>query len=113
MADRLAPVVIALGGFLGAVSRYFVGTLVADPGGTLVVNVAGSFALAATVGVVHSRRLRLFLTTGLLSSFTTYSTFAVESASLGLAGGAANVAATYALGVAAAGLGLVFGRRVA
>jgi len=112
MADRLAPVVIALGGFLGAVSRYLVGTIVTDPEGTLFVNVAGSFALAATVGVVRSRRLRLLLTTGLLSSFTTYSTFAVESASLGLAAGAANVGATYALGVAAAAFGLVLGRRL-
>ena len=113
MGDRLAPVVIALGGFCGAVSRHLAGTVVADPEGTLLVNVAGSFALAATVGVVRSRRLRLFLTTGLLSSFTTYSTFAVESASLGFPAGAANVAATYALGVAAAALGLGLGRRVA
>jgi len=113
MGDRLAPVMIALGGFLGAVSRYLVGTVVAGPEGTLLVNVAGSFALATTVGVVRSRRLRLFLTTGLLSSFTTYSTFAVESTSLGLSAGAANVGVTYALGVAAAALGLGLGRRVA
>ncbi|MBB6647137.1 fluoride efflux transporter FluC [Halobellus ruber] len=111
MADRLTPVVVALGGFLGAVSRYLVGTAVAGPEGILLVNASGSFALAATVGVTRSRRLRLFLTTGLLSSFTTYSTFAVESASLGVAGGTAYVVATYALGVAAAALGLAFGRR--
>ena len=113
MADRLAPVAIALGGFCGAVARYLVGTVVACAAGTLLVNTAGGFALAATVGVVHSRRLRLFLATGLLSSFTTYSTFAVESASLGFTAGAANVITTYALGVAAAGLGLLLGRRVA
>jgi len=110
MADRLVPVVVALGGFLGASARYLVG--VAVPGeGTLLVNVVGSFALGATVGVVRSPRLRLFLTTGLLSSFTTYSTVAVESVSLGLPAGAATVAATYALGIAAAALGLVLGRR--
>lgn len=113
MGDRLVPVAIALGGFLGAASRFLVATAVSGPGGTLLVNVAGSFALAATVGVVRSRRLRLFLTTGLLSSFTTYSTVAVESVSLGLPAGAANVAATYALGIAAAALGLGVGRRAA
>jgi CrcB protein len=113
MADRLTPVVVGIGGFLGAVSRYLVGTSVPGPEGILLVNAVGSFALAMTVGVVRSRRLRLFLTTGLLSSFTTYSTFAVESASLGFAAGGAYVGATYALGIAAAATGLVFGRRVA
>jgi len=112
MADRLVPVAIALGGFLGAVSRYAIGTAVAGPGETLLVNVAGSFALAATVGVARSRRLRLFLTTGLLSSFTTYSTFAVESVSLGLPLGAANIALPYALGIGAAAVGLALGGRL-
>ena len=112
MADRLAPAVVGVGGFLGAVSRYLVGTPLPDPEGTLLVNAVGSFALATTIGVVRSRQLRLFLTTGLLSSFTTYSTFAVESASLGLAAGAAYVGATYAVGIAAAAIGLVLGRRV-
>jgi CrcB protein len=110
MGDRFVPVLIALGGFLGAAARYLLGTLVAGPEGTLFVNAAGSFALATTVGVVDSRRLRLFLATGLLSSFTTYSTFAVESASLGLPAGAVNVGLTYTFGVAAAALGLVLGR---
>ena len=109
MADRLVPVVIALGGFVGAVLRYAIGTAVAGPGGTLLVNVTGSFVLAATVGTVRSRRWRLFITTGLLSSFTTYSTFAVESVSLGLPLGAANVTPTYALSIGAAALGVALG----
>lgn len=113
MADRLAPVLIAAGGFAGATARYLLGTLVAGPEGTLLVNAAGSFALATTTGVVDSPRLRVFLATGLLSSFTTYSTFAVESASLGLPAAGVNVGITYALGVAAAALGLALGRRVA
>ncbi|MFD1524989.1 fluoride efflux transporter FluC, partial [Halolamina salina] len=50
---------------------------------------------------------------GFLSSFTTYSTFAVESATAGshalLIG---NVVATYVLGFAAAGVGLALGRRI-
>lgn len=111
MADRLLPVLVAAGGFLGAAGRYLLGTVVAGPPGTLAANVVGSFALALVVGAVRSTRLRAFLTTGLLSSFTTYSTFAVETASLGPALGFINVAATYALGFAAALLGVVAGRR--
>lgn len=113
MADRFAPVVVAVGGFLGATSRYGVGLLVAGPAGTLAVNVAGSFVLAVVIGVVRSPRLRLFLATGLLSSFTTYSTFAVETASLAPLPALANVGATYALGFAAALAGLAVGRREA
>ncbi|MGQ4556731.1 CrcB family protein [Halobellus sp. GM3] len=113
MADRLVPALVALGGFLGATARYAVGTVAVGPPGTLLVNVAGSFALALIVGLVRSTRLRIFLTTGLLSSFTTYSTFAVETASLGLPLGILNVGANYALGFAAAFLGLVVGRRFA
>jgi CrcB protein len=111
MADRLVPVLVALGGFLGATSRYLLGTVVAGAGGTLLANVLGSLALALAVGLVRSTRLRFFLATGLLSSFTTYSTFAVETATLGPTLGAANVAANYALGFAAALLGLLVGRR--
>jgi len=111
MADRLLPVLVAVGGFLGATARYLVGTVAVGPIGTLLVNVAGSFALALAVGNVRSTRLRTLLMTGLLSSFTTYSTFAVETISLGPVLGIANVAATYALGFAAAFLGLVVGRR--
>jgi CrcB protein len=55
-------------------------------------------------------QLQLLLGTGVLSSFTTYSTFAVETATLGATTGAANVGATYLLGFLAAGLGLVVGR---
>ncbi|MFB6091257.1 MAG: CrcB family protein [Halobellus sp.] len=115
MADRLVPVLVALGGFCGATSRYLVGVAVSgpEPLGTLTANVLGSFVLAASVGVVRSRRLRFFLATGLLSSFTTYSTFAVQTASMGPAWGLANAGANYALGIAAGIAGLSIGRRFA
>jgi CrcB protein len=105
------------GGFLGAVSRHgidlTVGAAVAgigSPLGTLAVNVAGSFALGALTRMVQDRRRRLFLATGLLSSFTTYSTFAVETAQLGALAGAMNVIATYGLGILAAIAGVWIGR---
>ena len=97
MADRLLPVLVAVGGFFGATARHLLGTVVAGPEGTLLANVCGSFVLALVVGVVRSTRLRVFLMTGLLSSFTTYSTFAVETAALDPGLAVANVLANYVL----------------
>lgn len=102
---------VALGGFAGATLRYAVSVAIPGAGGTLAVNVLGSFALGTFITSVSSHRAQLFFGTGLLSSFTTYSTFAVQTASLSPVGGALNVGANYALGFAAAALGLTFGGR--
>lgn len=114
----VAALLVGAGGFLGAISRHGIDVAVSAavagagfPLGTLAVNVAGSFALGALTGVVQDRRRQLFLSTGLLSSFTTYSTFAVETAQLGALAGAGNVAATYGLGILAAIGGVAIGRR--
>jgi CrcB protein len=99
---------VAVGGFTGAVLRYAV--TVALPGGfpwgTLAVNVAGSFALGALLFEARltgrlGRRARLLVGTGFLSSFTTYSTFAAETAALSPTLVVANVGANYAVGFAA------------
>jgi CrcB protein len=114
----VAVLLVGAGGFCGAVSRYAVDVAVttaiaggAFPLGTLVVNVVGSFALGALTGVLRNRRRRLFLATGLLSSFTTYSAFAVETTQLDPLAGAANVGATYGLGILAAIAGVSIERR--
>jgi len=112
--SKLRPVaLVALGGVVGAVARHAV-TLSLPSGvlGTLAVNVVGSFALGALLSESRladalSPDARLLLATGVLSSFTTYSTFAVETASLSPRLAAANVAGTYALGFLAAVLGQV------
>ena len=91
------PLYVGVGGFVGAVLRWGVGVLVPGAPGTLVVNVLGSVALGALVAVAPSHRTRVLVGTGLLSSFTTYSTFAVETA-LTPEWAAANVLASYALG---------------
>jgi CrcB protein len=115
---RLEPLaLIAVGGFVGAVLRHAVAVaLPADPLplGTLTVNVAGSFALGVLLYEAHladalSSETRLVLGTGFLSSFTTYSTFAVETAGLDPRLLVANVAANYLLGFAA----VLVGRAVA
>ena len=113
-----AVALVALGGFIGSALRSAVdagvgsitGAAVPIPIGTLAVNVLGSFALGALSVALSDRRLRLLVATGALSSFTTYSTFAVQTVSLGALWGAANVTATYALGFLAAAAGLFTGR---
>ena len=121
---------VALGGFLGAVARHAVDVGVgralaaASSGGasavfggaptgvgTLVANVAGSFALGLLLTRASSDRIRLFVGTGALSSFTTYSTFVADAVALGTPAGAWYVAVSYATGFAAAALGLALGGR--
>jgi len=108
-AERLRPfALVAIGGFAGAVLRYAVSIALPGhfPWGTLAVNVAGSLALgvllyeARLVGRIGPRT-RLVAGTGFISSFTTYSTFAVETAALSPALAVVNVGANYALGFGA------------
>lgn len=83
--------VVALGGMVGSVARWLLeGVLPAGPGlpwGTLVVNVLGSAALAWLVVLAGRRDLPGWvapgLGTGLLGGFTTFSTYAVQVATLG------------------------------
>ena len=122
LLKRLEPLVlIAVGGFAGAMLRHLLavslppGTL---PWGTLAANVLGSFALGVLLYEQHLADLltpqtRLIVGTGFLSSFTTYSTFAVETASLSPEFAVLNVAANYVLGFAAIGLGQIVARWLA
>jgi CrcB protein len=107
---------VAIGGFAGSNLRFLVGGVLPGLEGTLFVNVVGSFALGVLLyEAIHAgvlaEQTRVVVGTGFLSSFTTYSTFAVETVTLGPVGGAANVTATYGIGVTAAFAGLVVGRR--
>jgi CrcB protein len=82
-------VAIAVGGALGALSRYGVNALCLQwfkgpfHAGTLVVNVIGGFLigfLAVFLGAEHATfRARLFLVTGFLGGLTTFSAYSVES----------------------------------
>lgn len=81
---------VCLGGAFGSGARYLLSGWLAErlghgfPYGTLAVNVAGSFLLAALmeVGLASaslSPTARIALGTGVLGGFTTYSTFSYES----------------------------------
>ena len=117
---------VAVGGFAGANARWALGVVLARLLGpsaaasllpTLAANVTGAFALGALLTVAAAGRLRAATkataATGFLSSYTTYSTFAVESALAGtpalLAG---NVVANYALGFAGAIVGRLIANRL-
>ena len=85
---------IAIGGAVGALSRYGVGRAMSRfgvqfPWGTLCVNLVGSFMIGLIAGVqMHasdSPRMRLLTAlavTGFLGAFTTFSAFSLESVSL-------------------------------
>jgi CrcB protein len=89
----------------------------AFPLSTLVINVAGAFALGALVSRFWSSApawLKAGLGPGLLGSFTTFSAFPVALVSLSAAGqwmpALAYLGLTLVLGFGAAGLGLALGR---
>lgn len=120
-------IIVGVGGFLGAISRYAVGDWAAQkwgaafPYGTLIINLAGSFLLglflaAATERVLVDPRLRLFFATGFLGAFTTFSTFTYESAELMLNGGRGlgllNLLASVVLGALMAFFGIWLGKQL-
>ena len=85
---------VFLGGGLGAAARHGVnrfafavfGPMV--PAGTLIVNVFGSFAMGLLIAALAdvpggtSQHLRLFLATGVLGGFTTFSAFSLDALTL-------------------------------
>ena len=82
------------------------------PFGTLIVNVLGSFLIGLMAGWFAFRPgvpqdLRLFLTTGILGGFTTFSAFSLDAALL-IERNAYALAAAYVLGSVTAGLVALF-----
>jgi fluoride exporter len=84
--------IVGFGGFIGAILRYWASGwiqsgFVTFPFGTLGVNFIGSLLLALIMYASEYRGLfgeetRVFLTIGVLGSFTTMSTFSYESIKL-------------------------------
>jgi len=117
--------IVFIGGGLGAALRHGVNRASLAwfgpgfPVGTLFVNIAGSLAMGLLIGMFAamepvSNNMRLFLATGILGGFTTFSAFSLdaltlwERGQLGLAG--AYVAASVLLSLAAIGAGFLISR---
>ncbi|MGY0799196.1 fluoride efflux transporter CrcB [Lysobacter sp. A286] len=113
---------VGLGGFLGSVARYKLGGLVLHltaqerfPYSTFAVNILGCLVIGVLAGLAERYDLfgpgtRLFLFTGLLGGFTTFSAFGLDAVFL-VRRGEFWVAALYAgasvvLGITAVWLGL-------
>lgn len=116
---------IAGGGAIGAVARFLVSTGVYRllgrdfPWGTLAVNVLGSFAMGLLFMLLLERTLvapeaRAAILVGFLGSFTTFSTFSLETLTLveqgDLLRGMLNVVASVVLCVAACWAGILAAR---
>ena len=117
---------VALGGALGAISRYAVdramnevfGTVVL---GTFVANISGSFLLGVLVAAAGGRvglseEVRAVAAIGFLGSYTTFSTLTVASVQLAADGdwlrACTNIVGSIVAGILAALAGILVGRAV-
>jgi fluoride exporter len=124
----MTVLLVGLGGFFGAITRYLVDGWVVDrtgatfPWGTLVVNLSGAFVLGALFALTVERgalpaEIRAPVLIGFIGAYTTFSTLALESWRLiedgSYALGVANLAGSTVLGLVAVVAGLLIGRAVA
>ena len=113
---------VACGGAAGTVARWGMSLLCNEfltsrfPWGTLVVNVAGCFALGWLVqSASTSEAVKLAIGTGFLGAFTTFSTFGVQTIQAWNRKpmmAFVNVAANVFVGISAAMLGIYLASRV-
>lgn len=83
---------IGAGGFIGSALRYLISLFIQNkvlstfPFGTFAVNVLGCFLIGAVYALSERGNLgaewRLFLATGILGGFTTFSSFSNETVSM-------------------------------
>jgi len=124
MQGALGYLLVFLGGGLGAMARHGVnraGLAALGPGfpwWTLAVNVAGSFAIGLLAGLMGALETghngRLFLITGFLGGFTTFSAFSLDALTLWERGAQLQaglyILASVILSLIAAALGLMVAR---
>jgi CrcB protein len=118
---------IGLGGFAGAISRYVVDGLVTDrtagafPWGTLAVNATGSFLLGLLFAMTTERAvlpadIRGPVMIGFIGAYTTFSTYMLESWGLIESGSyvaaLANLGGSVVIGLVAVAAGLIIGRAI-
>lgn len=120
----MAMVLVMLGGAIGAIMRFLVSVSFSSvqdgfPFATLFANITGCFLLGyltiiCTLPFKNNQSIKLFLGTGLLGSFTTFSTFSYETMELMKSGQSLLVVIYLVLsivgGLILAGLGTRFGQ---
>jgi CrcB protein len=110
--------IVFLGGGLGAALRHGINLLSARtlgaefPYGTLIINVTGSLVMGLIAGYLAvkgdaSQHWRLFLMTGILGGYTTFSAFSLDAALL-YERGATGLAALYILASVILSIGGLF-----
>jgi CrcB protein len=122
--------VIGLGGALGSMLRFGIGSLIDTniqktgyvfPWGTIFVNITGCFIIGfiATISaagdgrVILSPLTRNFITIGILGGYTTFSSFSLQTLTLAQAGQWGGAAANVLLSVVLCLLGVWLGAVVA
>ena len=119
--------VVAIGGAIGACTRYLVSTWAAGrfgaefPMGTLIVNIAGCFIIGVFMTLTTERLIispywRLVVAVGFLGGLTTFSSFGYETMRLleasELLPAFLNIALNLGFGLSATWLGMVVARLV-
>ncbi len=120
-------ILVFVGSGLGGMARHGVGLLSlrwfgpSFPIGTLAINIVGSAAMGMVVALFATLDLghqdaRLFLTTGIIGGFTTFSTFSLDAVALWQRGehtaAAIYVLASVVCSLAALGLAMLLVRRL-
>lgn len=120
----IPALLVALGGALGSLARYGVNVSTTRlfglgfPWGTLTVNVVGGLVMGLLAALLAlrggSNEARLFLMTGVLGGFTTFSAFTLDAVTLWERGEGATAAvyvvASVVVSIAALVAGLALGR---
>jgi len=120
----LKYVVVGIGGFLGAIARYALGTYVGGrygvrfPLGTFIINVSGSFLIGLILTLLArttaSAYWRYLIPIGFIGAYTTFSTFEYETLRVIQDGqvmtGLLNVGLSVVLGFIAVWAGAAIGR---
>ncbi len=120
----LKYLIVGIGGFVGAIARYGVGSYMGSrygvrfPYGTLVINVSGSFLIGLTMVLLArtaaSANWRYLIPIGFIGAYTTFSSFEYETLRAiqdgQLMTGFLNVMLSLVIGFAAVWAGSVVGR---
>jgi fluoride exporter len=119
--------VVGVGGFLGAIARFWLGGYISNrmgtrfPYGTFLINITGSFLIGFILTLLAERthwspNWRYLIPIGFIGAYTTFSTFeyetfrSIQDGELFVAG--LNVVLSVVVGFVAVWLGMVAGRTI-